>query len=237
MSAGESFDNPKLTEIADRNFRGSRAKGTYTPRDAYDALETAVNMLLLEGRARELMQMSAEVALTNHLRPLTRQLPRQTDRTNEQIEFQQFSTPPALAYLAARVLNPQATDIVLEPSAGTASLAIWPRSIGARVICNEINPRRRALLIEELGFETFGVDAEILDDLLTRRGSADSYLDESTFQRDGRQSRTASLIVRSAAHRNRAPQATRRREISFNRRRGNELSSFELYRMVAAHSP
>ncbi|MFP5261380.1 MAG: hypothetical protein ACLGJB_05690 [Blastocatellia bacterium] len=51
-------------------------------------------------------------------------------------------------------------------AAGTASLAIWPRSVGARVICNEINPRPRAVLIEELGFETFGVDAEILDDLL-----------------------------------------------------------------------
>jgi protein strawberry notch len=166
LSAGEPFDNPKLTEVADRNFRGSRGKGTYTPRDAYDALETAVNRMLLEGKARELMRMSAGEALTNHLRPLMKQLPTQTDRTNEQTELQQFSSPPALAYLAAKVLNPQATDVVLEPSAGTASLALWPRSIGARVVCNEINARRRALLIEELGFETFGVDAEIIDDLL-----------------------------------------------------------------------
>jgi hypothetical protein len=45
-------------------------------------------------------------------------------------------------------------------------MASKPCSIGARVICNEINPRRRALLIEELGFETFAVDAEIIDDLL-----------------------------------------------------------------------
>lgn len=185
LSAGECFDNPKLTEIADRNFRGSRAKGTYTPRDAYDALETAVNRLLLEGKARELMQMSAEEALTNHLRPLTKQLPRQTDRTNEQIELQQFSTPPALAYLAARVLDPQATDIVLEPSAGTASLALWPRAIGARVICNEINPRRRALLIEELGFETFGVDAEILDDLLPAEVQPTAILMNPPFSATG----------------------------------------------------
>ncbi len=166
LSAGECFDNPKLTALADRHFNGSRAQGTYTPRDAYDALETAVNKYLLESKARELMQMSAEEAITNHLRPLTRQLATQTDRTNEQIEFQQFSTPPTLAYLAARLLNPQAADVVLEPSAGTASLAIWPRSIGARVVCNEINPRRRALLCDELSFESFAVDAEILDDLL-----------------------------------------------------------------------
>jgi predicted RNA methylase len=166
LSAGERIDNPKFTETANRNFGGSRAQGTYTPRDAYDALETAVNRYLLESKARELMQMDGKEAISFHLRPLTEQLPRQTDRTAEQTELQQFSTPPAFAYLAARVLNPQPSDIVLEPSAGTASLAIWPRSIGARVVCNEINPRRRALLIEELGFETFGIDAEILDDLL-----------------------------------------------------------------------
>lgn len=166
LSAGESFDNPKLREVADRHFNGSRAKGTYTPRDAYDALEAAVNRMLLEGKARELMRMNPAEALTNHLRPLISQLATQTDRTAEQTELQQFSTPPTLAYLAARILNPQAADIVLEPSAGTASLAIWPRSIGAHVLCNEINPRRRALLVEELGFETFAVDAEIIDDLL-----------------------------------------------------------------------
>jgi len=166
LQAGECFDNPKLTETANRHFAGSRAQGTYTPRDAYDGMEAAANKYLLEGKAQELMQMSAEDALTNHLRPLTKQLATQTDRTNEQVEFQQFSTPPPLAYLAARLLSPQASDLVLEPSAGTGSLAIWPRSIGARVICNEISPRRRALLIEELGFETYSVDAEILDDLL-----------------------------------------------------------------------
>jgi hypothetical protein len=166
LSAGECFDNPKLTEAATRNFGGSRAMGKYTPRDAYDALETAVNKYLLEVKARELMQMEGREAISFHLRPLTDQLPRQTDRTAEQTELQQFSTPPALAYLAARILNPQSADLVLEPSAGTASLAIWPRSIGACVICNEINARRRALIIGELGFEAYGVDAEIIDDLL-----------------------------------------------------------------------
>jgi hypothetical protein len=42
LSTGEAFDNPKLTLAADRIFGGSRAKGTYSPRDAYDAMETAV---------------------------------------------------------------------------------------------------------------------------------------------------------------------------------------------------
>ena len=165
LSTGEAFDNPKLTLTADRVFGGSRAKGTYSPRDAYDAMETAVNRLLLGDRAEELMRMSVDEALAS-LRSLTAQLPRQSDRTMEQTEFQQFSTPPALAFIIAKLLGAKPADVVLEPSAGTGSLAIWPRSIGARVICNEINVRRRVLLIDELGFETHSVDAEIIDDLL-----------------------------------------------------------------------
>jgi hypothetical protein len=165
LSAGESFDNPKLTEIADKSFGGTRAQGRYTSRDAYDALEVAVNKYLAS-QARELMQMYVTDALAFVLRPLTKRLARQCDRTLEQTELQQFSTPPTLAYLAARILNPQSNDIVLEPSAGTGSLAIWPRAIGAQILCNEINPRRNALLTQQLGFETYQLDAEIIDDLL-----------------------------------------------------------------------
>jgi hypothetical protein len=163
---GELFDNPKLTKTADRVFEGTRAQGKYTPRDAYDAVEIAVNNYLLEKHACELLQMDVSGALASVLRPLMKRIPRQCDRTLEQSELQQFSTPPTLAYLAARLLNPKPTDIVLEPSAGTGSLAIWPRSIGARVICNEIHPRRNALLGCVLNFETLQVDAEFIDDLL-----------------------------------------------------------------------
>jgi predicted RNA methylase len=164
LALGESFDNPKLTQIADQAFGGTRAQGVFTPRDAYDALETAVNKHLLETEAQALMSMNAEAFAI--LSALTDRLATQTDRTLEQTEFQQFSTPPTLAFLAAKLLDLQPGDIVLEPSAGTGSLAIWPRSFGARVVCNEINPRRRALLTTELGFETYDVDAEIIDDVL-----------------------------------------------------------------------
>ena len=54
LDAGESINNPTLTEMADRAYGGSRARGTYTARDAYDAMETAVNMLL-DVEAPELM--------------------------------------------------------------------------------------------------------------------------------------------------------------------------------------
>jgi len=163
---GEPFDNPKLTRTAERVFGGSRAQGKYTPRDAYDAVEIAVNNYLLEKHAAELMQMDVTEALASVLRPLMQRLPRQTDRTLEQNELQQFSTPPTLAYVAARLLNPKPDDIVLEPSAGTGSLAIWPRAVGAKVICNETGLRRFALLRCVLNFDPFPLDAEFIDDLL-----------------------------------------------------------------------
>ncbi|MDX6528498.1 MAG: hypothetical protein QOH41_788 [Blastocatellia bacterium] len=163
---GEPFDNPKLTRTADRVFGGSRAQGKYTPRDAYDAVEIAVNNYLLEKHAKELMQRDVTEALASVLRPLMQRLPTQTDRTLEQNELQQFSTPPTLAYVAARLLNPTPDDIVLEPSAGTGSLAIWPRAVGAKVICNETSLRRFSLLRCVLNFDSLPLDAEFIDDLL-----------------------------------------------------------------------
>ena len=124
LFAGESFDNPKLTEIAEGAFGGTCAQGVYTSRDAYDALEAAVNKYLL-ATARALLEQG-ESAFTV-LNDLTERLPTQTDRTLEQSEFQQFSTPPALALLAAKLLDLKQADVVLEPSAGTGS-----RRSGAR---------------------------------------------------------------------------------------------------------
>jgi len=164
LHAGESFDNPKLAELAKESFRGTRARGTYTARDAYDAFEVAVNKFLLEGKARELIQGGREAF--EHLRSLTDRLVTQADRTVEQVESQQFSTPPALALLAAKLLDPSPDDLVLEPSAGTGSLAIWAHAVGAQLVCNETNSRRRALLTSELGFTVHDVDGEIIDDVL-----------------------------------------------------------------------
>lgn len=164
LQAGESFDNMKLKRLADKFFGGVPAGGIYTSRDSYDALETAVNKFLLETMASK-PACSIQEKLSE-LRTLLSRLPGQTSRTSEQIEFQQFSTPPTIAFIASRLVDLQPGDTVLEPSAGTGSLAIWPRLAGATVICNEINPRRRALLKDVLGFETTNLDAEMIDDVL-----------------------------------------------------------------------
>jgi hypothetical protein len=163
---GEPFDNPKLMRTADRIFGGTRAEGRYTSSDAYDALEIAVNNYLLEQHARELMQIDVCEALGSVLRPLLQRLPSQSDCTLGQSDLQQVSTPPTVAYFAARLLNLKPADIVLEPSAGTGSLAIWPRAVGARVICNEMNSRRNSLLRCVFNFDVLPLDAAFIDDLL-----------------------------------------------------------------------
>src|SRR5262249_14334337 len=134
---GEPLENLELIRTAERVFGGTIRQGKYRPRDAYDALEIAVNNYLLERQAKTLMRMEVPEALASVLHPLTKRLPAQTDRTLEQNALQPFSTPQTLAFVAARLLNPKPDDIVLEPSAGTGSLAIWPRAVGAQVICNE----------------------------------------------------------------------------------------------------
>lgn len=188
---GEPFDNPKLTKTADRLFGGTRAQGKYTSRDAYDAVEIAVNNFLLEKHAAELMQMDVSEALASVLRPMMRRLPRQTDRTLEQNELQQFSTPPTLAFVAARLLNPKPSDIVLEPSAGTGSLAIWPRAVGAKVICNETSLRRNSLLRCVLNFDALPLDAEFIDDLLPAEIQPNAVLMNPPFSStSGRVTRT-----------------------------------------------
>jgi predicted RNA methylase len=163
LANGEAADNPKLGEIAAQIFGGTRAEGVYTSRDAYDAQEAAVNLHLL-AIGKQLLNLDGEAFAA--LDSLTALLATQTDRTHEQTEFQQFSTPPTLAFLAARLLDAHSGEVVLEPSAGTGSLAIWPRLAGANVVCNEINDRRRWLLQNALGFESYAVNAELIDDLL-----------------------------------------------------------------------
>jgi hypothetical protein len=79
LLAGHSVNNRTLTVIGERAYGGSRARGTYTAREAYYAPETAVNKLL-EPKASELMTMSASDALSQTLRTLTERLPRQADR-------------------------------------------------------------------------------------------------------------------------------------------------------------
>ena len=132
----------------------------------HEIAETALNSLIQKKYGRYLLATANPVeAVSSIIRPLQKRLPTQTWRSETQITYQQFSTPAAIAYLAAYLLNIRPGEAVLEPSCGTGSLAVWADVVGASVIANELDPRRRGLA-QTLGFEPYGFDGEFIDDLL-----------------------------------------------------------------------
>lgn len=165
LAAKKFPTNKQLIEIC-AGYGASLIGDGRDPHLVHEALETAVNLLLREtfiaqsfGRAEE------RVATLVQLEELNENLPTQSWRSREQVALQQFSTPPALAFVLACLLSPEPGKTALEPSAGTGSLAVWLQIAGCQTATNEICERRRQLLRLQ-GFEPFETDAEFLHDLL-----------------------------------------------------------------------
>ncbi len=172
------YPNKKvLEEKCAKAFGGTLAEGAYTPKDAYDALELAVNLYLKElARDFNTDDSAGAVLALSRLEELVGNLPTQTNRTAEQERFQQFSTPPTIAYLAAWAANVKASDVVLEPSAGIGGLAVYPQTWGAQVAVNELDERRRAVL-SHMGFDTItGEDARYIQDVPALAGVSPSVV-------------------------------------------------------------
>lgn len=167
-----SISADQLMDTVGRETGGSLAAGTFTAKDAYDALELAVNTRIASrGKADARAGTSLIDAKTRILAldEASSRLPTQTRRTGESDSFQQFSTPPAYAYLAnwAAALTP--ADIYLEPSAGTGGLLSIAKASGVSAIyANELAPRRAHMLTHpDLGVErVFSENAEQLDNAL-----------------------------------------------------------------------
>jgi hypothetical protein len=170
LEDGETISSKTLFADADAAFGGTQAEGTYSPKDAYDAMEAAVNLyIMLNEPAKAHGAVSAVSAAdqAERLHELTKRLPTQTRRDEEMDEFQQFSTPPALAYVANWSANIKPTDTMMEPSAGTGDLAVWARNADANLILNELS-KRRAELLRELfpKARVFTENAEQLNNVL-----------------------------------------------------------------------
>lgn len=167
LRTGVSFTADRLFEIANKVFGGTQAEGKYTVKDAYDAMELAVNQHILESP-----DYSTNVGLQDakrnidKLQDMLNKIPTQSKRTEEMERFQQYSTPPSIAYIANWVANITNKDIVLEPSAGIGGLAVFAKKEGAKVIVNELSKRRLEIL-KQMGFDQeFNFDAEQIDNLL-----------------------------------------------------------------------
>lgn len=158
-------------EITNRDLLGLCSEAgveglTIDPHLCHEIAETAFNYLVKTKFGKSLLSLAdPSAACSEILRPLQKMLPTQAWRSDTQITFQQFSTPAPIAYLASYLLNLNGSDIVLEPSCGTGSLAVWALAAGATVVSNEIDSRRRDLA-SLVGLEPTGHDAEFIDDLL-----------------------------------------------------------------------
>lgn len=168
LEADRRIGAPALFQQAYQAFGGTQGQGKYTPKDAYDALELGVNQYISVRTTLYSPRVPAAVAkLTiGQLNGLLQRLPTQTKRTGETDEFQQFSTPPTYAFLANWVANVQHGETYVEPSAGIGGLAVFGKIAGAKVVVNELSPRRAAVL-KAMGFErTFSENAEQLNNVL-----------------------------------------------------------------------
>lgn len=156
LANGEKFNNPKLQQMANEIFGGARGEGKYTLRDMYDAFEGGVSAYIEESG---IVDFGDPVATLERLEELQNRLAVQSDRTTEQIDLQQFSTPPMQAFVAAYALGSSSAPLLgLEPSAGTGMLATMLRIKGMQVRANEIDPRRVTIL-KLRNFTTSEVDA------------------------------------------------------------------------------
>ncbi len=184
-------------------FGGTDAAGRWSVRDAHAALELA-QVTWLQGKAEIALRSSpADAALL--FGQLDNLVPLQTVRSDEQIELQQFATPPRLAWLAARACAPASGDLVLEPSAGTGMLAVWAAKVGSGLALNEISALRRECLSHLFPDAAItGHDGELIHELLpasVRSGVVLMNPPYSWSAERGRDGKTALRHLRSAWNR------------------------------------
>ena len=203
LASGEPITRRQLHTLLTDHFGGTDADGRWSVRDAHIALELAQT---------EYLQANAQIDLTTSAADADRMftalefgLPTQTNRSDEQIEWQQFATPPRLAWLAARACALVADELVLEPSAGTGMLAVWAAKAGSRLVLNEISPLRRDCLSALFpAARVTGHDAELIDELLDPAIIPSVVLMNPPYSHGierGHDSRTGSRHLRSAWNR------------------------------------
>jgi len=203
LASGEPITRRQLYTLLTDHFGGTDADGRWSVRDAHIALELAQT---------EFLQANAQIDLTASAADADRMftalesvLPTQTNRSDEQIEWQQFATPPRLAWLAARACALATDELVLEPSAGTGMLAVWAAKAGSRLDLNEISPLRRDCLSALFpAARVTGHDAELIDELLDPAIIPSVVLMNPPYSHGierGHDSRTGSRHLRSAWNR------------------------------------
>ncbi|WP_379923701.1 strawberry notch-like NTP hydrolase domain-containing protein [Erythrobacter sp. R86502] len=134
---GTTITRAMMNETMTSAFGAGDASGRWTQRDSFEVLEHALALSLTSRRraafGRDDLGKAMEIAS---------RLPTQTVRSEEQIDWQQFSTPVDLAAVAVMLANAQPHDVVLEPSAGNGLLVAQLPDVAVLQL-NELNDARR----------------------------------------------------------------------------------------------
>ena len=155
LEAGRPFAASALRQAMTGAFGASDSQGAWVWKDAYEAAEAAL-VLFLQRYARAMRREAGSgpggpAAMLRMLETLAALEPSQTRRSEEQLQYQQFSTPLPLAYAALQAAAIRPGDVVLEPSAGTGMLAVMAQcALGKKATAslhlNEIAATRAGLL-------------------------------------------------------------------------------------------
>lgn len=116
--SGEKIARSILNSAMEVTFSAKNINGMWNQRDGFIALEMATILALQRDRLS-----NEQITALKALEHLSRQLPTQTVRSDDQIALQHFSTPPGLAWLASTLAEIGDQDHILEPSAGKGMLS------------------------------------------------------------------------------------------------------------------
>lgn len=167
LEHGQVITTKQLGAAMTVSFGGTDAQGFWVWKDAYEAAEAA-QVLFLQKYGPVIVSRSASSrASLEMLTKIAGLAPSHTRRSQESEALQQFSTPIPLGFVAARAAAISASDLVLEPSAGTGLLTVFASIAGARLVLNEFS-ETRADLLKQL-FPTYlstRHDAAHIDDFL-----------------------------------------------------------------------
>ncbi|QNE07790.1 strawberry notch family protein [Croceicoccus marinus] len=152
LAAGEAITRAVLNEAMTSAHGGTDAQGKWTQRDSFEALEHALALRHRAEPRQAIGRADVEAAIA-----LAARMPTQTVRSEEQLDWQQFSTPIDLAAFAVLMAQPQADDIVLEPSAGNGLLVAMLPNV-RDLSLNELDPARRERLEDSFKQRVTGHD-------------------------------------------------------------------------------
>ena len=190
MSSG-GLDTRVIAERMTAAAGGTDAEGAWSWRRAYDVMQAAA---LLADRDVTCPDNPADrlAALT----AASKARPTETRRSETQVRLQQFSTPLPYAYIAATAAAIRPDDVVLEPSAGTGALAHMAQRAGTKLVLNEIDQFRAALLEAVFRTRPNHHDAEHIDDLLDRQHIVDAVVMNPPFSSSAARSADPTIALR-----------------------------------------